>query len=61
MRSTVINEASSGARSGMLPLLIGDMCLMPACVKVEADAVVGVVVPDDSGVIAAGAIVIGVE
>jgi len=38
----------------LLPDLI---CLMPACVREEADMVVGVVVPEDSGVIAAGAIV----
>ena len=53
--STVINEASNGAIPGEAP---GRLCLMPACVRAEADAVVGVVVPDDAGEIAAGAIVI---
>lgn len=38
----------------------GSACLMPACVRADALVVVGVVVPDDSGVMAAGAIVVGV-
>lgn len=32
--------------------------MMPASVRADADAVVGVFVPDDSGVIGAGAIVV---
>lgn len=53
----VISDAFSGASPG-LPLLDGSICLMPASVRADADAVVGVVVPDDSGVIGAGAITV---
>jgi hypothetical protein len=46
-------EASRGARESPSWL----WCLIPACVRVEAWAATGVVVPDDSGVTAMGAIV----
>jgi hypothetical protein len=56
--SVVIKEASRGACCDESPLLDGSMCLMPACVKADADNVVGVVAPDESGEeVAAGAIV----
>lgn len=53
LRVMVMREASRGASCGSPPW----KCLMPAWVREEAFAVVGVVVPEDSGVRAAGAIV----
>ena len=55
------SEASRGASVPAMPLLPGKACLIPACVRVEAEAVVGVVVPEDSGEMAAGAIVSALE
>jgi hypothetical protein len=51
----VISEASKAGRPEPLPLTSGMACLMPASVSFVAVAVVGVVAPDDSGVMNAGA------
>jgi hypothetical protein len=55
---TVINEASNGASLEDKQWEDGNECLMPAWVRADTLAVVGVVAPDDeAGEIAAGAIV----
>lgn len=51
-----MREASRGA---VVPLLVGSVCLMPASVRAEAVRVVGVEVPEEEGVRAAGAMVGG--
>jgi hypothetical protein len=56
---TVINEASNGASLEDKQWEDGKLCLMPASVKADTLAVVGVVAPDDeAGEIATGAILL---
>jgi len=61
VRLIVKEEASKGASLPVWALLLGAACLMPASVSFEAVAVIGVVVPEDSGVANAGAIAVGIE
>lgn len=53
-------EASRRARpSSSVPFVLGSMCLMPAFVREVAVDPVGVDVPEDSGVMGAGAMMGG--
>lgn len=58
LRVIVIFEASRGEREESWPLVAGWECLMPAAVRELALAEVGVVVPEESGETAIGAIVV---